>query len=178
MPTTPTTQLPKAPAHKHAQARQAQALSRLGGVLVLFLFLGIPTVFVGLLLYGFVRKSRRRLGFLALGMLVGLAVVGFGYRTVIAEAIAIQQLAAPYQLALRDLVRKPNKQNWAALQPAVNGVAPRVGHLWLVAVPLAPLVALYLVSTHTKTVTEQREEKQRKERAQEKEQRREAAQKV
>ncbi len=175
---TTTTHIPKTPAQKHAQARQAQAMSRLGGVLILLVFLGIPVVFVGLLLYGFVRKSRRRLGILALGMLVGLAVVGFGYRTVIAEAKVIQQLAAPYQPALRDLVRKPNKQHWAEIAPAVNTIAPRVGHLWLIALPLAPLVALYLESTRTKSVNEQREEKQRKEQAQEREQRRLAAQKV
>jgi hypothetical protein len=115
---------------------------------------------------------------LALGMLVGLAVIGFGYRTVIAEAKAVGQLAAPYQPALRDLVRKPNKQHWAEVAPAVNAIAPRVGHLWRIALPLAPLVALYLESTRTRTVNEQREEKQRKEQAKEKEQRREAAQKV
>ncbi len=138
---TTTTHIPKTPAQKHAQARQAQAMSRLGGVLILLVFLGIPVVFVGLLLYGFVRKSRRRLGILALGMLVGLAVVGFGYRTVIAEAKVIQQLATLYQPALRDLVRKPNKQHWAEVAPAVNAIAPHVGHLWLVVLPLAPLVA-------------------------------------
>src|SRR6266545_4519238 len=175
---TTTTQEPKTPAQKHAQARQAQAMSRLGGVLVLLFVLGIPAVFVGLLLYGLVRKSRRRLAILALGMLVGMAVVGFGYRTVIAEAKALGQLAAPYQPALRDLVRKPNKQHWAERAPAVNTIAPRVGHLWLIALPLAPLVALYLESTRTKSVNEQREEKQRKEQAQEREQRRLAAQKV
>ncbi len=165
---TTTTHIPKTPAQKHAQARQAQAMSRLGGVLILLVFLGIPVVFVGLLLYSLVRKSRRRLAILAPAMLIGLVVVGFGYRTVIAEAKVIQQLAAPYQPALRDLVRKPNKQH----------IAPRVGHLWLIALPLAPLVALYLESTRTKSVNEQREEKQRKEQAQEREQRRLAAQKV
>lgn len=173
-----TTHRAKTPAQKHAQARQAQAISRLGGVLILLVFLGIPSVVVGLLLYGLVRKSRRRLGILALGMLVGLAVVGFGYRTVIAEAKMMEQLAAPYQPALRDLVRKPNKQHWAELAPAVSAIAPHVGHLWRIALPLGPFVALYLESTRTRTVNEQREEKQRKDQAHEREQRREAAQKV
>jgi hypothetical protein len=175
---TTMTHIPKTPAQKHAQARQAQAMSRLGGVLILLIFLGIPTVFVGLLLYSLVRKSRRRLGILTLGMLVGLTVAGFGYRTVIAEAKAIQQLAGPYQPALRDLLRKPNRQHWVEVVPAVNALAPRVGHLWRIALPLAPLVALYLESTRGRSVSEQREEKQRKEQAQEKQQRRQAAQKV
>lgn len=178
MATTSTAQIPKTPAQKHAQARQAQTLSRLGGLLALFFFLGIPTVLTGLVLYGFVRKNRRRLGILALGLLVGLVVVGLGYRTVLAEARTIGQLVAPYDPALRDLMRKPNKQHWADLQPAVNSIAPRIGRLWLMAVPLAPLVALYLESTRIKTVSEQREEKHRKQQAQEKELRRLAAQKV
>jgi len=172
------THIPKTPAQKHAQARQAHAMIRLGGVLILIVLLGIPARFVGLLLYGLVRKSRRRLTILALGMLVGLAVSGFAHRNVIAEVKAVGQFAAPYQDALRDLVRKPNKQHWAEVAPAVNAIAPRVAHLWLVALPLAPLVALYLESTRTKSVNEQRAEKQRKEQAQEKEQRRLAAQKV
>jgi hypothetical protein len=178
MTTTSTRQLPKTPAEKHAQARQAQAMSRLGGVLLLLVFLGIPAVAAALLLYGLARKNRRRLGIVALGMLVGLVVVGLGYRTAIAEAQAMAQLAAPYQGALGELLRKPNAQHWQALQPAVRATLPHVGRLWRLALPLAPLVALYLESTRTRNVGEQRDERQRKEQAQEQEQRRQAAQKV
>jgi hypothetical protein len=126
-------------------------------VLVLLLFLGVPTVLAGLVLCGFVCKNRRRLGILALGMFAGLVVVGLGYRTEIAKATAIRQLAVRYQGAFRDLAR----------QPAVKAATPPIGRLWLIALPLAPLIALYLESTRTRNVTEQREEQQRKERAQE-----------
>src|SRR4029079_1677818 len=97
MPTAPTRQLSKTPSEKHAQARQAQAMSRLGGVLVLLLFLGVPTVAAALLLYGLAEDHLRRLGSLGLGMLAGLVVVGLGYRTAIAEAQAIVRLVTPYQ---------------------------------------------------------------------------------
>src|SRR6185436_8563262 len=115
---------------------------------------------------------------LALGMLAGLVVAGLSYRLAVAEAQTIGRLAAPYQGALRDLLRKPNTQHWQALQPAVNAIVPHVGRLWLLALPLAPLIALYLESTRTRNVSEQREERERKEQAQDKEQRRQAAQKV
>src|SRR5690349_13304625 len=111
MTTAPPRQLSKTPAEKHAQARQAQAMSRLGGIVVLLVFLGVPTVAAAVLLYGLGRKNRRRLGIVALGMLVGLLVVGLGYRMALAEAQAIMQLAAPYQGALGELLRKPNAQH-------------------------------------------------------------------
>jgi hypothetical protein len=178
MSVAPPRQLSKTPAEKHAQARQAQAMSRLGGIVVLLLFLGVPTVGAALLLYGLARKSRRRLGIVALGMLIGLLVVGLGYRAILAEVTTIQQLVTPYQGSLGDLLRKPNAQHWQALQPAVQAILPHIGRLWLLALPLAPLVALYLESTRARNVHEQREERERKEQAQDKEQRRQAAQKV
>jgi hypothetical protein len=166
------------PAQKHEAARQAQALSRLGGMLVLLVFLGVPAVLAGFVLFGFVQKNRRRLGMVAAGMLIGLVIVGLGYRTVLAEAKAIVQRAAPYQGALREWARKPNAEHWLALQPALKAVAPRLGRLWLLALPLAPLIALYLESTRIRNAREQREEQQRKEHAQDMERRRQATQKV
>src|SRR4051812_45949292 len=97
MTTAPTRQYTKTPAEKHAQARQAQSLSRVGGVLVLLVLLGVPAVAAALLLYALARKNRRRLGIVALGMLVGLLVVGLGYRVATALAQAIVQQASPYQ---------------------------------------------------------------------------------
>src|SRR5215212_9113314 len=86
---------PRTPAQKHTAARQSQSTGRLGGMLILLLFLGAPALLVGLVLYGFVSSNRRtyielkqtqitrwRYAILLLGMLVGMIVVGLTYKII------------------------------------------------------------------------------------------------
>ena len=49
----PAHMTPQTPAQKHTAARQSQSMGRLGGMLILLLFLGAPAFVAGLVLYGF-----------------------------------------------------------------------------------------------------------------------------
>lgn len=179
MQTSPTvSRTPRTPAQKHAAARQSQAMGRFGGVLILLTVLGVPALFVGLILYGMARRSRRRYAIVLLGMLVGMTVIGLSYRTVLAHAEEIAQTSKPYQAAVSRLLKAPSQQQWQAVQPLVNTVLPEIMRLWLMTLPLASCVAIYLESTRVKTLPELRADKERQDQQRERMQRRAAVQKV
>ena len=73
---TVTTSMPKTPEQKHAAARQSQAMGRFGGVLILLVFLGLPALTVGTILYALIQRNRRRYAMVLIGMLVGMAIAG------------------------------------------------------------------------------------------------------
>jgi hypothetical protein len=104
---TVTPSMPKTPEQKHAAARQSQALGRFGGILVLLIFLGLP----------------------ALGMLVGMALVGLSYRVLLAQGQALAATWPPYGPAIRQYVKAPSQQHWQALQPLIGLVIPLSGEL-------------------------------------------------
>ena len=166
-------------------------MSTLGGMLILLLFLGAPAFVAGLILYGLVASNRRtyielkqtqvtrrRYAILLLGMLVGGAVVGLEYTIILAQA---QQLAQTWQHAqplVAQLMRMPNKANWQAFSPAIAVLWPQLRTLWLMLLPLASCVAIYLESTRVKTLLELRLEKEQQAEARDRMHRRAASQKV
>jgi hypothetical protein len=170
--------VPKTPEQRHAAARQSQAMGRFGGVLVLLVFLGIPALVVGLILYGMAHRDRRRYAILLLGMLVGMALVGLSYPLLLARGQAIAAAWQPYGPAVSQYIKAPSQQHWHALSPLVDVVTPQIVQLWLMALPLAPCVAVYLESTRIKTLPELRADKERQEQQRDGMKRREAAQKV
>jgi hypothetical protein len=169
---------PRTPEQKHAAARHSQAMGRFGGVLILLVFLGIPALFVGFILYGMARRNRRRYAIVLLGMLVGMVIIALSYRTVFACGQAIAQMWKPYQPMVSQYIKAPSQQHWQAVQPVISAVAPGILQLWLMALPLAPCVAVYLESTLVKTLPELRADKERQNQQRDRMQRRAAAQKV
>lgn len=168
----------RTPAEKQASARQQQALNRIGGVFVFALLAGVPAAATGLLLYSMARRNRRHLQFLLLGMLVGLVLVGLSYKLIWAEIEVIRWIGEPYLPAFRALSQKPSRQTWGVVQPAIQEMLPHFGRIWLMLLPLAPLLALQLEGSRSKKVREQMEEKRRKEEEVIKKERRQAAEKA
>jgi len=184
-------QLPRTPAQNHAAARQSQSMARLGGVFILLIFLGAPALIVGMILYGFVAGNRRtyiesrqtqitrwRYAMLLLGMLVGMTVVGLEYRVVLAQGHQIEQTWHQYQPAFTRLARTPSKPNWLTLGASAAVLWPQLRTLWLMLLPLASCVAIYLESTRVKALAELRLEKEQQAEARDRLERRAAAQKV
>lgn len=182
---------PQTPAQKHTAARQSQSMGRLGGMLILLLFLGAPAFVVGLVLYGLVAGNRRRYielkqthitrrryAVLLLGMLVGMVAVGLMYKVILAQAQQLAQAWRLYQPLVAQLVRTPSQAHWQALRPAIAAAWPQLRSLWLMLLPLASCVAIYLESSRVKTLLELRLEKEQQAAARERTQRRAAAQKV
>jgi hypothetical protein len=181
----------RTPAQKHAAARQSQALSRLGGMLILLLALGAPAFVVGVILYAFVaanRRShleaaqtqivRRRYAIVLLGMLVGMAVIWLGYKTILAQGQLLIQIGRMYQPFVAQLLKAPSKLHWQALRPAIPALWPQLRTLWLMLLPIAPCIAVYLESTRIKPLAELRLEKEQQGEARDRMKRRAAAQKV
>jgi hypothetical protein len=175
---TVATSTPKTPEQKHAAARQSQTMGRFGGVLILMLFLGLPTLAVGMILYGMTTRDRRRYAILLIGMLLGMAVVGLSYPVLLAHTHSIAAAWPLYQPAVSQYFKAPSLQHWQALQPFFTAFTPQIIQLWLIALPLAPCVAVYLESTRVKALPELRADKQRQEQQREALQRREAARTV
>ena len=175
---TVTASMPKTPEQKHAAARQSQAMGRFGGVLILLVFLGLPALTVGTILYALIQRNRRRYAMVLIGMLVGMAVVGLGYRIVLAHVQSIAATWQPYSPAVSQYLKVPSSQHWQALRPLFTALTPQIVQLWLIALPLAPCVAVYLESTRIKALPELRADKQRQEQQHDALQRRAAARKV
>jgi hypothetical protein len=153
-------------------------MSRFGGVLILLLFLGVPTLTVGTILYSMTTRDRRRYAILLIGMLVGMAVVGLSYPVVLTHTHSIAAAWPFYQPVVSQYLRAPSQEHWQALQPFFTAFMPQIVQLWLIALPLAPCVAVYLESTRLKALPELRADKQRQEQQRDGLQRREAARKV
>lgn len=166
-------------------------MSTLGGMLILLIFLGAPAFVAGLILYGLVagnrrtyielkqtQITRRRYAILLLGMLVGAAVVGLEYKAIVAQGQQFAQTWQLYQPLIARLVRTPGKPTWQALSPAIAVLWPQLRTLWLMLLPLASCVAIYLESTRVKTLVELRLEKEQQAEARDRMHRRAAAQKV
>lgn len=166
-------------------------MGRLGGMLILLFFLGAPAFVAGLVLYGLVagnrrtyielkqtQVTRRRYAILLLGMLVGMIMLGLTYKTILAQGQQLEQTWQLYQPLVARLLRTPNKATWQALSPAIAAVWPQLRTLWLMLLPLASCVAIYLESTRVKTLVELRLEKEQQVEARDRMQRRAAAQKV
>jgi len=175
---TVATSTPKTPEQKHAAARQSQTMGRVGGVLILMLFLGLPTLAVGMILYAMTTRDRRRYAILLIGMLIGMAVVGLSYRMWLAYVQNLAGTLPLYQPAVSQYFKAPSKEHWHALLPFFTAFTPQIVQLWLIALPLAPCVAVYLESTRVKTLPELRADKQRQEQQRDALQRREAARTV
>lgn len=175
---TVVTPTPKTPEQKHAAARQSQTMGRFGGVLILLVFLGLPTLVVGMILYGMTTRNRRRYAILLIGMLLGMAVVGLSYPVLLAHTHSIAAAWPLYQPTVSQYFKAPSKEHWQALQPFFTAFTPQIVQLWLIALPLAPCVAIYLESTRVKTLPELRADKQRQEQQRDALQRREAARTV
>src|SRR2546421_8930259 len=94
-------------------------------------------------------------------MLVGMIVVGLGYQTVVAQAQATLQMAKLYQPAIAALAKAPIKQHWQAVGVAGGAIWPGLRTLWLMLLPLASCVAIYLESTRGKALAELRADKER-----------------
>jgi hypothetical protein len=153
-------------------------MGRFGGVLILLLFLGLPSLAVGMILYGMTARNRRRYAILLIGMLLGMVVVGLSYPVVLAHTHSIAAAWPLYQPAVSQYLKAPSSQHWQALRPLFTALTPQIVQLWLIALPLAPCVAVYLESTRVKTLPELRADKQRQEQQRDALLRREAAQKV
>jgi hypothetical protein len=175
---TVATSTPKTPEQKHTAARQSQTMGRFGGVLILMLFLGLPALAVGIVLYGMARRNTRRYTILLIGMLLGMAVVGLSYPVLLAHMHSIAAAWPLYQPTVSQYFKAPSKEHWQALQLFFTAFTPQIVQLWLIALPLAPCVAVYFESTRVKTLPELRANKQRQEQQREALQRREAARKV
>jgi len=152
---------------------------------------GAPAFIIGLVLYGLVagnrrtyielkqtRVTRRRYAILLLGMLLGVAVVGLEYKVILMQGQQLAQTWQLYQPLVARLLRTPNKANWQALSPAIAVLWPQLRTLWLMLLPLASCVAIYLESTRIKTLVELRLEKEQQVEARDRLRRRAAAQKV
>src|SRR5205823_3607793 len=122
---------PKTPEQKHAAARQSQVMGRFGGLLILLVFLGIPALAVGLMLYSMACRNRRRYAILLLGMLVGMALVGLSYRILLAHGQALAATWLPYGPAVSQYAKAPSQQHWHALNLLIDGVTPHIVQLWL-----------------------------------------------
>ena len=166
-------------------------MSRLGGMFILLVFLGAPALLVGLLLYGFVAMNRRvyletrqtgiarrRYTILLLGMLVGAVVVGLGYTAILGQGRQLAQNWRLYQPFVARLVRMRNQASWQALRPALTVLWPQLRTLWLMLLPLASCVAIYLEASRVKPLAELRLEKELQAAARDRQARRAAAQKV
>jgi len=175
---TVATSTPKTPEQKHAAARQSQTMGRFGGMLILMLFLGLPALAVGMILYGMTTRNRRRYAILLVGMLLGMVVVGLSYRVLLPHTHSIAAAWPLYQPTVSQYSKVPSSQHWQALQPFFTAFTPQIVQLWLIALPLAPCVAVYLESTRVKALPELRADKQRQEQQRDALLRREAAQKV
>ncbi len=86
---TTTVSTPKTPEQKHAAARQSKSMGRFGGILVLLVFLELPALVVGAVIYGMAQRSRRRYAIVLIGMLVGMALVGLSERVLLAHGQAL-----------------------------------------------------------------------------------------
>lgn len=160
-------------------------------MLILLVFLGAPALIAGLILYGFVagnrrtfieqkqtQITRRRYAILLLGMLVGAAVVGLKYTIILAQGQQLLHTWQLYQPLVARLMKAPNKTNWLTFSPALAVLWPQLRTLWLMLLPLASCVAIYLESTRVKTLLELRLEQEQQAEARDRMQRRAAAQKV
>jgi hypothetical protein len=160
-------------------------------MLILQFFLGVPALALGLILYGFVaanRRSyieqkqtqitRRRYAIVLLSMLVGAAVVGLEYKVILAQGQQLAQSWQLYQPLVARLLKTPSQATWQAFSPAIAVLWPQLRALWLMLLPLASCVAIYLESTRVKTLVELRLEKEQQVEARDRTQRRAAAQKV
>lgn len=160
---TVATSTPKTPEQKHAAARQSQILGWFGGVLILLLFLELPALVVGIVLYPLAQQNRRRYAILLIGMLIGMAIVGVSYRVLVAHVQSIAAAWPLYQPAVSRYFKAPSKEHWLALQPLFTSFTPQIVQLWLIALPLAPCVAVYLESTRVKALPELCADKRRQE---------------
>jgi hypothetical protein len=147
------------------RTRQEQQ-SRLWSLLLLLLLLGPPTLILGAILCALAQAVRkpRAFAWLAIGGVLGLALLGWQWQTTLAELRELREAAAPLANLLRHKPNHPLPMP-QALQALAN-VWPPIWQLWRVAIVLAPLVASYIHGSRVKTAEElERERVLRQERA-------------
>jgi hypothetical protein len=135
------------------RTRQQQQ-SRLWSLVMLLLFLGLPALLSGAVLCGLARavKQPRAFAWLALAGVLGLALLGWQWRTLVAEIMLFRDAARP----LADILRPtPNHAvTLAQVTHAIQAVWPTLWRLWMEALLLAPMIASYLHTSKVKTAEE------------------------
>lgn len=174
----PSMPVRKTPSDRQRDQRQAQAMNRFGGAVLLLIALGPAAFVAGLLVYPLVKGRRKRLALLALALLVGLVVLGASYRHIYGLVEAVRTIVPPYLPTVRQAARQPNAPNLRALQPLAEAVWPSLRTWWLYALALAPLVGVHLETTRPKHVNELRELKTQSAQDADRQKRRVAASKV
>lgn len=157
------TALRQRPVSPHTRQRQQ---SRLWSLLLLLVVLGLPTVLLGAILCGLARTAKRPRAFawLALAGVIGLGLLAWQWRTIVAELTMLRDTARP----LARLLRPPPGQplQLVSVLPTLTATWPRLWWFWRISILLAPLVASYIHGSKVKTAEElERERVARQERA-------------
>jgi hypothetical protein len=174
MSNPPPTAILRTPAQRHTQMRQSQAMSQIGGFLVLALITGPIAAITSLILYALVRKNPVRYAMLGVGFALCAIVLWWQYPVMLAEIQMVLAIGKRYQKVLQQFGSAP--QNPQALMPFVQALFPPIRQLWLQAILLAPALAIYLESTRVRTMAELRESAEKQRTASENAIRRKAAQ--
>jgi hypothetical protein len=135
------------------RTRQQQQ-SRLWSLVLLLLFLGLPALLSGAVLCGLARavKHPRAFAWLALAGVVGMALLGWQWHTLLADLTQLRDAARPLVGALRPT---PNRTvTLAQIIQVVQAVWPTIWRLWIEALLLAPMIASYLHTSKVKTAEE------------------------
>lgn len=147
------------------RTRQEQQ-SRLWSLVLILLVLGPPTLILGAILCALARAVRkpRAFAWLAIGGVLGLALLAWQWRALTAELLQLWDTARPLAHLLRPQPHQPLP--YRQILPALAASWPILWHLWRMAILLAPLVASYIHGSKVKTAEElERERAARKERA-------------
>jgi hypothetical protein len=147
------------------RTRQQQQ-SRLWSILVLLLALGPLALVCGALLRALARAVRRPRAYawLALGGVLGLGVLAWQWRTLLADILALRDAARPLAVLLRPTPQ--HQPSLAQLMLAIPTLWPPLWRLWRIALLLAPMIASYLHSAQVLTAEQlERERLIRQERA-------------
>jgi hypothetical protein len=142
-----------------SQRTRQEQQSRLLSLVLLLLVLGPPTLILAAVLCALARAVRkpRAFAWLAIGGVVGLALLGWQWHTTLAELHSLRAAAAPLASLLRPKLNHP-----LSLPQALDALAdlwPPVWQLWRQAIVLASMVASYIHSSKVKTAEEQERER-------------------
>jgi hypothetical protein len=147
------------------RTRQQQQ-SRLWSIVLLLCVLGPLNVLSGAILCGLARaaKKPRAFAWLALAGVIGLALLGWYWQTLLAEFLALRDAARPLGAILRPTPNHP--VSLRKLGQAFAALWPSISLLWRQSLLLAPMVASYIHSSKVKTAEDlERERAARQERA-------------